>query len=204
MRRKYLPLLLIPALLLLLLLVRSSTSHDNLILDVAPGAAKIVLDGDRSITSGSHSLSVGKHTIRASQAGFAAVEKAFSVSKGKVVTLDIVLNPNSEIGYAYLRNNPKEQLRRESLGGRSFDNESTKAGQKNPLIYELPFIDQLYRIDYGSSREHPGDPTATAIYITLYRTGAREDALDWIRFKGYDPSKLEIIYIVGESPSSAE
>lgn len=201
MKKKYV-FLLIPVaviLLLMVLLVKESADKENLILNVAPESAIVTLDNNRFIRPGNHVLPEGKHTVAARKEGFGTVTKSFTISNDKTMTVDLLLNPNSEVGYDFLRKNEGEQLQRETLGGKAFDQKSSEAGNKNPLIYELPFIDQFYRIDYGASQKHPNDPTATAIYITLYNLSAREDALAWIRFKGYDPNKLEVIYVAHES-----
>lgn len=189
----FIPVALITGLLLIFVYVTRGPGG-TLKLEVAPSTATITLD-NKAVKVGSHSLSPGKHILTARMNGFGTVNKTFTIRDKQSVAIDILLNPNSEAGYTYLRNHPDEQLKREALGGKNFSQQTNQAGSKNPLIYELPFVDQLYRIDYGASEKYPNDPSATAIYITFYRPEAREDALKWIRFKGYDPDKLEIIFI---------
>jgi hypothetical protein len=116
------------------------------------------------------------------------------VPKGQDTTVTVTLTPSNEEGAEWLKTHPKEALKRESIGGTSYNSDSEQALKKTPLISSLPFIDQLYRVDYGLSKKTPDDPTATAIYIKYYTEEGKTQALDWIRFKGYNPSSLEIIY----------
>lgn len=186
------------ALLFLGFLTIRSAAPKNLVLDVAPYSAKVLLNG-KTISIGSHYLKPGNYTVVASMEGFSTASQTFNISKGKAARIGLLLNPTSQVGYDYLSNHPKEQLHREALGGSNFSRQESSASRKTPLINELPFIDQYYKIDYGKSRQHPTNSSATAIYITLYGPNGKDQALEWIRFKGYDPNKLEIIYLTNEA-----
>lgn len=198
MDKKY---LLIPLVILVGVIVFSlnqNRSH-NIFIDLAPDGAEIVLDNKGVIKGGGHRLPIGDHIITAKLDGFSEYTKKFSIADNEVTRLDVLLNPVSEEGYEYLRKHPQEQLHRESLGGKAFNQKAGSLAKNNPIIRELPFIDLLYRIDYGKSQRYPNNPSRAAIYITLYNADAQNSALDWIRFKGYDPEKLEIIYSVVDS-----
>lgn len=167
---------------------------DNLVINVAPSSAEVIIDG-KPYSSGGKRLEPGKYTITAKKDGFTSPSKTVTVSDDKLIEVDLLLNPVTAEAYGYLRDNPDEQLEREALGGKLVDIRSDEASKKTPLINELPFIDLMYRIDYGPSHKNRQDTAASAIYITLYDESARSQALDWIRYKGYDPEKLEIIYV---------
>lgn len=172
----------------------------NLSLVVAPSVAKIVIDGNKTVKQGNLYMLPGHHKLVASMDGFASRSLDFDVVANKLITETIVLVPNSQVGVDWLINHQSEELRREGLGGAKFDSTVSSAVKTLPVIKELPFIDQLYRIDYGKSKAHPDDPNAIAIYITYYSDAGKQQALDWLKFKGYDPSKLELIYEQGTAP----
>ena len=67
-----------------------------------------------------------------------------------------------------------------------------------PLVNELPFIDQMWRIDAGVSQKRQG-PNTTALYVKYWSDQGKQSAQDWLRFKGYDPDKMDIEYIKAAS-----
>jgi hypothetical protein len=166
----------------------------NVQLDYAPDGAKAVLDGVTVVHNGKFRVNPGQHTISITLGGFTDATEKFTVPASGTKSLALLLNPNSVEGYMYLGNHPSEEAHREKLGGQKFSELGTKTSDKLPLVKDLPFIDQLYRIDYGPSKVHPDDQSAVAIYITYYSDTGKQQALQWIKFKGYDPSALEIIY----------
>lgn len=172
----------------------------NVVLEIAPDGATVLLDGEKKLRAGKLFISPGKHTLRASLDGFTEVAKTVVVTQDKVVKVTLLLDPNSKAGYDYLEEHPSEELHREALGGRQFSSQTNSLARANPIITSLPFIDRLYRIDYGTSKKSPNNPAALAIYITFYDDAAKQDALDWIQFKGIDPATLEIIFIDGRTP----
>jgi len=116
------------------------------------------------------------------------------VSKGSDDYVGLVLGSNSPSTVNWYQTHPGDQQLSQVIGGKNFDLAAKRQSQKNPLIKSLPFVDQLYRVDYGQSQKHTSDPDAVGIYITYYSQAGKQQALDWIKFKGFDPSKLEIIY----------
>ena len=85
----------------------------------------------------------------------------------------------------------------ESISSQNSDQIAAQIVKKTPVVSSLPYSDEKtgFSIDYGQSKRYPNDPTSVAILITLDGgETAKAGALDWIRFTGYDPSKLEIIY----------
>jgi len=166
----------------------------NVSLTLAPSIAQAVVDGSINVKQGDFYLVPGQHKLLVKMDGFADRALDFSVKSGQVSDLTIVLIPNSPVGVSWLQNHRDEELRREGLGGEKFDSTTSSAVKNLPLLKDLPFIDQLYRIDYGKSQKNPNDPNALAIYIEYYSDTGKQQALDWLRFKGYDPTKLELIY----------
>ena len=167
----------------------------NVSLDYAPDGAKVVLDTGKVVRSGKFYVQPGRHTLKATLNGFTTATKVFTATASTVQNVTLLLNPDSPEGYDYLKNHPDEELHRERLGGQNFTALGEQVTQRLPLVKELPFIDQLYRIDYGPSKLRPNDPSAVTIYITYSSDQGKQQALQWLTFKGYDPAKLEISYL---------
>lgn len=187
----------LPAGVLLAVWLYAVVVHKTPNVDVitAPDAAMLTIDGQPTSKTKLFYLKPGKHTITASMDGFTSDSQTVQVGNSGVTKVSLLLNPNSTAGYDYLQANPAEELQREAMGGQKFLQQNNAITSRVPLISSLPFIDQEFRVDYGVSLQHPNDPTAVAIYITYYSEAAKQQALSWIRFKGYDPSKLEIVYV---------
>ncbi len=165
----------------------------NLTIEVAPADATLNLDGKKT-KAGKHAVAPGKHTVTAARKGFASQTKTATSVKADKGYLGFVLNSDSKDTANWYLEYPKDAKLAEGISSKSFDQSAAQREADFPLTKDLPFIDNLYRIDYGVSKAHPENPKATAIYITLYAQSAKQDALDWLSFKGYDPNKLEIIY----------
>lgn len=185
-------------LFVVLITLSFTQSSKNLSIEVAPDSADLTLDG-KKISSGDISVSVGSHTIKASMAGFGTVTKKVDVST-KIVSVALLLDPTTQEGLDFLKSHPKEQLHRESIGGKNTEDRAREIAKKTPLIKYLPFIDREFRIDYGASANNRADTTASAIYVTYYSASGKQQAIDWIKFKGFDPNLLELFYIDGNIP----
>lgn len=180
----------------------ATINTSNIQIEVAPITAAISIDG-KPVKPGKHYVEPGEHTVSATLIGFEDASQKVEVNKNKIVSVELLLNPNSQAGLDYLKSHPEDQLRRERLGGKKFDQANVDVSKENPLISSLPFIDRLYRVDYGASIRYPKDPNAVVIYITYFEEAAKLDALDWIRAKGYDPDTMEIIYVNGNADDSS-
>ena len=160
---------------------------------VVPSGSSVKLDG-KGVKSGLLAVAPGNHKIIVSRPGFSTQTENISLELKEQRFVGIGLLPNSPETRSWYRDHPDEQLILESISSRSFDQFSEDIVKKVPLVAELPFIDQLYRIDYGASRQQPSNPSAVAIYVKYYSQSGKQQAIDWIKFKGYDPANLEIIY----------
>ncbi|HSW37390.1 MAG TPA: hypothetical protein VLG37_03425 [Candidatus Saccharimonadales bacterium] len=179
---------------LAMLLFAPSKIKTGVQLDIVPSDAEVLIDSKIHSKLGATKLTAGIHNLKVSRRGFASAEVRFSVSDGKITGLNLALKPSSSVGEKWLKDHPEETLKAEGFSGAAFDQQVNTIRQTTPLIASLPFTDQLFRVDYGASKLYPQDSTAVAIYITYYSEDGKQQALDWIRFKGYDPAKLEIIY----------
>ena len=172
---------------------RANNNASFISLSVAPSSSSAKLD-NKGVKSGKINVKPGKHTIIVSKKGFSTQINTVDLKTKETKYVGIALLPNSPETKNWYKEHPDDQLLLESISSNSFDQYTKNAVEKNPLIKDLPLIDRFYRVDYGQSLQHPDDPSAMGIYIKYYSQDGKQQALDWIKFKGYDPSQLEIIF----------
>ena len=160
---------------------------------VAPTDSQIVIDGKKS-SAGDIYIKPGVHTFKASRSGFSDYSTTITIDETTVDPIILMPVPNSDAAYSLLKNNPTMQAARENLGSELADQDGKKMITKNPILNMLPFIDREYSITYEQSQKYPDDKFSIAIIITSTSDVTKQDALDYIKFKGYDASNLEIIY----------
>lgn len=162
---------------------------------VSPSDAEVTIDGQRYPSEKTIYLEPKLYDFKATRQFFEEVSTSVEITRDdhdrEVV---LILGAKSNEAKNYLRDHPSEQALRESLGGQLANEQGQAARDKTPLVDLLPFIDREFTIDYGPSVQSPDDPTAIAITITSTSEASKQDALAWIKFKGYDPAGLEIIY----------
>lgn len=163
---------------------------------VVPDDAVMTIDGKKAAINKKIGVATGERTVTVKRTGFKEQTQKFTSKRGESNELRFFLEPVSAEAFKWLKDHPEQAHLAESLASQDFDKQAEATAKRTPLINDLPFIDQFYRIDYGMSEKHPDDPTAIAIYIRYWSEQGKADALEWIKFKGYDPDKLEIIYIV--------
>lgn len=183
----------------LALVFPSSNSNPNVFIEIAPTDSSVFIDG-KKVSGVKFNVKSGKHLIKAAFKGFGDNQQVFSVTGSEKTKLIVLLNPNSPDGAEYLRKYPDQQYKREALGGKLSAAVSKNIADATPITSSLPFIDLLFRIDYGPSLKYPKDNLASTIYITYYSPEAIVAAQNWIRFKGYDPNQLEIKYVDANAP----
>ncbi|MDB5175770.1 MAG: hypothetical protein JWM81_628 [Candidatus Saccharibacteria bacterium] len=172
----------------------------NISITVAPSTAVLTIDGKAAKRGDSH-VTPGEHTLKARFDGFTTITQKFTATDGKIAPLTVLLNPNSVVGYDYLNQHPEEQHNREALGGKLFAQGTQKAAQKTPIIGSLPYYDRLFTVNYGPSTKNPSDHTATTLYVTYYSDEGRQEANDWLEFKGVNTATAEIVYTDGNTPT---
>ena len=177
-----------------LLLVGTNRHSPNITFVMSPGDATATLDNQQVVHEGKFYVAPGTHIIKAHFEGFVDNEVTFTAKKSGQ-TVNLVLEPNSPEGYDWLASHPDELKKRQGIGGSTFSSNSQQQLTNNPVIANLPYIERYFRIDYGASKAQPDNPGAVALYITYYAAVGKQQALDWLKQQGYDPSKFEIIYV---------
>lgn len=164
----------------------------KVILNAIPDDSLITIDGAKSKT-GTKYLQPGRHVFVASKTGFKTYTVSLDTEKGQMITINLLPGPNSPAAYQWLADNPDIQTKREGLASQNVAY-IQQALQKNyPIIKDLPLYTVNYKIDYGQSIKDPSDPTKIALYIEASPIH-QSMALDWIKYKGYDPSNFEVVY----------
>jgi hypothetical protein len=165
----------------------------KVIINVAPGDSTVKLNSSKVIGPGAIYLKPGRYTVTASRNGFRDDTEAVTAEKGKTATIYLVPEPMTQAAFQYLQNNPSAQTEREGLASQKVAATQALLQSKYPIIKYLPLTTRYYSINYGQSKKSPNDPTALALYISS-NPAYRDLALQWIKYKGFDPSKFEIIY----------
>lgn len=168
-------------------------NSSKLATEIQPFDATVKID-DRAIRANKTiRVRTGSHTITIQRVGFKNQSQNFTLSKGKSEIITVYLKPANSIGYKWLKDHPSEALKYEGHAGSLYNADTKKAISLQPFIKELPFIAGgfEFRVDYGSPAPGSDKPI---IYIQADTQEARDDALLWIKNKGYDPTTMLIVY----------
>lgn len=176
-----------------LVLLHSSKLSAKLYLEVTPIKGSKIEILNKEYQTGQSSLSPGSYTVIFTHPGFTEVKKAVSLRKGDSRYIGVSLIPNDPSTVSWYTSHQLDRKLTEGISSKNYDQIFKDQLSSLPLIKELPFIDLLYRVDYGRSLK-TNSPNAVALYIKFYSPTGKQQALDWLKYKGYDPNKLEIIY----------
>lgn len=166
-----------------------------------PTDPTVAIDGQKVSSNSKNSVKPGQHTVVAKRNGFADSSQQVSVNSGETKTVRLLMDPNSDVGYQWLRDHPDAAVEWEGKVGQQFDQNSAKTTDKNPLTSYLPEVHATWRIDYGKSQAYPNDPSAVAIIITYGGADIdKENAIQWIKDQGFDPNNYEIIFQTPPEP----
>jgi len=171
------------------------TGKGTVIFNVVPSEVLVSIDGGGSKKikqAGSIKLSPGNHTLNISQKNFSEKEVRVIVSKGKKQTVDAALSPLTSEANSKITG--IDRIRGEGIAGARMSDDVAAIDRNFPLTKVLPINRLLFTIYPGKSAVSPNDSTKVAIYISSNSARARQDALQTIRDKGYDPSDYEIIF----------
>jgi len=175
-------------------LVHESSLSAKLTLEVAPkGSSKILING-KGRRAGEESLKPGTYVVSISHPGFTTASQSIVLRKGDSQYYGVALTSNIASTASWYIDHPADKKLAEGISSKNSDQLFKNQESRLPLIKDLPFIDLLYRIDYGPSIKKPNDSSAIAIYIKYYSAVGKQQAIDWLKFKGYSVDKLEVVY----------
>lgn len=193
-KRLMIPVIILVAGLLVWAIYKDQTLTSEITLEMTPSSGSNISLNERGVREGISKVRPGTYTIRFTREGFEPVSKALKLSKGERQYVGVVLVSNSQDTANWYQKNQADQKKAEGISSRNSDQLSINQQKSLPLIKELPFIDRLYKVDYGRSERQPSDPKILALYIRHFGEEGKKQALEWLVFKGYKPSELEIIY----------
>lgn len=165
----------------------------KLSVEAVPSDSSLTINGEKR-GQGTYRVRTGVYKIEASKQGFATESRSVLIGRGEKRYVGIALIPNSSTTTNWYASHPSDAKLLEKISSKNFDQLSADQIKKFPLIKNLPLIDRLFRIDYGPSKANPNNPTAIAFYVKYYSENGKQQAIEWLKFKGYDPNKLEVIY----------
>lgn len=163
-------------------------------IQISPADSVVTINGKRR-AQGTINVRPGTYSVVGSRQGFESQSKSVSVVKAEIKYVGLLLVSNSPATANWYIDHPSDAKILEGISSNNYDLFSTEQTKKYPLIKSLPFIDQLYRVDYGRSQASPNNLTAVGFYVKYYSELGKQQALEWLKFKGYEPESLEIIYI---------
>lgn len=164
-------------------------------IEAVPTGVKILIN-NRGVRNGKSKIEPGSYSITVSRDGFETQNKSFSLKPGEQKYFGFVLKSNSPLTKNWYAEHPKDSSIAEGISSKEFDISTSQAIKDVPLINDLPYLGAglEFSIDYGAPA--PGESAdKPAIYITSNTPAGKQEALDWIRRKGYDPNTLSIVYV---------
>ncbi len=179
---------------LLSVLVKNFAQHrgkGRIDIQVAPTDSLVQINGKR-IRGSKQYLSPGTYKVEASKSGFTNDAQTIQLEKNQVRTAYLSPEPNSAEAQAWLTSHPKEQAKREAIGGQKFKIDQDYIHSHYPLLAKLPQEFRYFSLSYGQSTQYPNDPKKIAIIIKAFDASGRQQALQWIRSQGYDPTNYLI------------
>lgn len=169
------------------------SQQSKVVIKSVPDDATVTIDNKTVTNNGTAYVQPGKHTIVASRNQFKSQTQNFTINKGETKDFSFYLLSDGDAGRQWLADHPDQASEIEGYYGTQITNRANNLYQNNPILDQLPAIDNTYRIDYGISKKTP--PGEYALYIQAADQGGRADALDWMRTAGFDPSKYEIYWV---------
>lgn len=168
--------------------------------NVIPKNAEVTVNGKPSSKRTLY-LSPAKYTFVASAEGWKTDTQAITVSK-TVHDAYLLPSPSSQQAQNLLKNDPKLQQERETLGGERVDLQNQEALKQNPILKYLPYTQDSppFTIDFGPSNNGNGD---MLLLVSNSSPNGRQAAIDWIRQHGEDPTNMQIIFSDFISPLDA-
>jgi len=169
------------------------SQQGKIVIKSVPDDSTVVIDGKNVTNNGTAYIQPGKHTIVASRNQFKSQTQDFTVNAGETKNFGFYLLSDGDAGRKWLADHPDQASEIEGYYGKLITDQANNLYQNNPILDQLPVIDNTYRIDYGVSKKSPPGPYA--LYIQAADQGGRDDALDWMRTAGFTPSKYEIFWV---------
>lgn len=169
--------------------VKIITAPSNVIIKLD---GKIVKDGDFTVQPGEHSVEISKE-------GFITQNITKDVANKSTVFMGAALNPNSTDAAIWYKDRPNESLLAEGVSGAEASVVSSDVTNSTPIVTKLPIDGLVYKINYGAAAKGVSGSSPT-IYISADNYSDRLSAMHWIKYNGYDPSTMNILFLGTVNP----
>lgn len=157
-----------------------------------PTYSNITING-KPIKDGTSSISPGTYIVSVSYPGFRTQSKRIIINNKHSVFVGVSLIPNSSKTSSFYSNNQYQEKIAESISSNNNITGSKLIIKNEPIIKFLPYIGPSaeYEINYKTNNSNPGNPY---IVISSATPIGKQDAMKWIRSKGFDPTYINIIF----------
>lgn len=196
------------AIIALAIFMLSSTNDDSngetittgIVTRVVPTRGTVITIDGKAVKEGGVTLEPGSYNVTVSRDGFASETRQATVQEGQVTTVAVILDSNAPETANWYTDNPSDTSKAEGIAGQIFEAETVTRANSLPILKRLPkTVLGKYTISYDKSLKKPNDPTAATIYIDYFTPAGKTAAENWIRYQGYNPAELEIVYRAKES-----
>jgi|GEM_PF-1014319 hypothetical protein len=190
----------LPIIIFLFFKVFTSDTHIKFL--CAPSQVYISIDNkDKTlIKSGTtFSTTAGKHTITVTKSDYASYTGTINVDKGQTKSYAVVLTGLTDAAKQAEAADLTDEIA-QTWSGHDFNSYNNNLSKKYPIMKVLPYVKQsddsslIYKIYAESSSDN--------FYISIYLNTCssysynlyKDDAISWIKSKGFDPSSYIIKY----------
>lgn len=173
-----------------------NSKRGTVIFESVPTDLKLTLNGKGISANGKRTITPGTYTLEGRRSGFETRKAELVVERGKTQNYFFYLTANGPEGEQWLKDNPKEAVKLESVGGQQHKEVVEKALEQNNFISRLPYIGPgfLFKIDYGGPEPGNKFPDQPTIFIQGETEENQQSAIEWMRNRGYDPDKMNIVF----------
>lgn len=173
----------------------------TLTVEAAPSGAAITIDGKKARV-GKSTVPAGQHSVQATKDGFDKQVQIIAVKDGDSVEVGFILDPSAESTKDWYDKHPDDQKLAEGISSHVADYTSSANTKANSLLQLLPvsYSDGQggsVSIDYGKP---VGNSQEQGVYISTNNPEDRQDALTWIRNRGYDPATMDVVFYSESNP----
>lgn len=170
------------------------TTMSKLVIEIAPSDASLFIGTKEIKSPGTVYVKPGKYTLYFTRKDFSSFQRDYQLDKGKSTQFYVALSPVNDAGKKYLKDNPGINAQLERVGGKQDNANTDSLTTKYPLITKLPGVGRDFTIDFNQSSEQI-KKTELTIRIRHVGESGKQQALQWIRDKGFNPADYQIEYI---------
>ncbi len=155
---------------------------------------RITVNG-KNVKEGIVELKSGPHDVTISHDGFATENRHVDLKDGQNILIAVILTGATDKTADYYAYNAADGQKAEAISGRQSAAIVDAQMRTLPLIAQLPYaVNSQYTITFGPSVKEPNNLSAVTLHIQYNSEASKQAALNWIRYRGYEPAKLDITY----------